>query len=118
MYDPFLEETGKVDNTNGADHSAIGLDELVDEIAQTDTIFSVPQELQLEDFGTIEAEEAQQFQEYAQQNEEQLLGGDDEQPAEELEQEQEQGEEDEDIAEVVVVALPARGRRGRRGRAM
>jgi hypothetical protein len=89
------------------------LDELGDEIAQSDVMYEEPAEQQFEDFGTNEIEEAQQFQEYAQQNEEQLLGQDDEQPAED------QGEEEQ--VEEEVVALPARGRcirRGRRGRAM
>jgi len=112
-YDPFLEEAAEAKNANGDNNGGVELDELQDEIAQSDVMYEEPAEHQFEEFGTNETEEAQQFQEYAQQNEEQLIGEDDEQPAEDQEQEEQVEEE--------VVALPARGRcsrRGRRGRAM
>lgn len=114
VYDPFLEEDGQAENANGNELGAVGLDELEDEIAQTDEIFEDVQGQQMEGFDFNQDEETEQTNDFEQPDAEmeQLLGESEEQPVEDM------PEEDEEVKVATHTPRGRRGRRGGRGRAM
>lgn len=108
VYDPFLEEDGQAENANGTEQGGIGLDELDDEIAQTDEIYEDTQGQQMEGFDFNQDEATEQTNDFEQPDAEvePMLGECEEQPVEDMPEEAE---------EVKVATHSPRGRRGRRG---